>query len=427
MELRMSEKERDRLKVVEQVVAGKLTQSTAAEALEISERQVRRSIKRYRDDGDAGLLHRSRGQPSNRKIPEPVREQALVALRRDDWRDFGPTFAAEKLAEYEDIHVSRETVRQWMLAEDLWQAKSRRVKHRQWRERKECFGAMTQMDTSEEAWLEGRGEDAVLLAMIDDATSRILMRLFPSDDTATNMTLIRDYIRRYGRPRSIYADKASHFKTTRSATTEEQLEGREAETQIERALRELDIKYIVAHSPQAKGRVERSFETAQDRLIKELRLKKIDTIAAANEFIEQKFMPYWNDELAVAPASSADLHRPLNGHDLEAIFSRQETRVVTNNYTIQYKNKRYQIARESIVAGLRKAKVIVEKRLDGTLKVRYKGEYLEFREAPLESKKKAAEAKASGRKRKRGTAVKPAADHPWRKPFKRPSSRRARR
>lgn len=428
MELRMSRKERDRLKVIEQVDAGELTQVAAAELLGLSERQVRRSLRRYQAEGDRGLIHRSRGQPSNRKLPAAMRHRALQCLGQDTWRGFGPTFAAEKLAQYEGIHVSRETVRQWMIHDGLWKPKPQGVRHRQWRERKACFGEMSQMDTSEHDWFEGRGEQAVLITMIDDATSRLLMRFFPTDSTATNMALLGDYIKRNGRPLSVYADKASHFRTTRSATVDEQLEGREAETQIQRALRELDIEYIPAHSPQAKGRVERSFGTAQDRLVKELRLAGISTIEAANEFLERSFVPMYNRRFAVQPACAIDAHRPHEGYDLDAILSHQETRVVANDYTIQYHNTRYQIAPEAIVAGLRGAKVIVEKRLDGSLKVRYRGGYLKYHALPL--RPRSTEPKQGLRRTGRNaprSGHKPAADHPWRTSFKRPSKKEGRR
>lgn len=428
MELRMSHKERDRLKVTQQVREGKLTQVAAARLLGISERQVRRSVQRYREQGDAGLVHRSRGQPSNRKLPEQTRNQALAMLRQDKWRDFGPSFAAEKLAETAAIHVSRETVRRWMIEAGLWQPRKPKVTHRHWRERKACVGEMVQMDTSEHDWFEARGEQAVLITMIDDATSRLFMRFFPTDSTATNMTLLRDYIKRYGRPLSIYADKASHFKTTRSATVAEQLEGRQAETQIQRALRELDIEYIPAHSPQAKGRVERSFGTAQDRLVKELRLAGIGTIEAANECLEHSFMPMCNQRFTVEPACAVDAHRPYEGYDLDAILCRQERRVVANDYTIQYRNTRYQIAREYIAAGLRRAQVTVEQRLDGSIKVRYRNQYLKCHALP--ERPKAAEQEPMQRHGRRSAprqGHKPAADHPWRKPFKQPAPAEARR
>jgi alkylated DNA nucleotide flippase Atl1 len=413
----MSQKERDRLKVIEQVAQGRLTQEKAGDLLGLSARQVRRILRRYQKEEDIGLIHRSRGRPSKRKVPAAVRREAVEALTRKEWRDFGPTFAAEKLAEREGIVVSRETVRKWMIQEELWKPRQRKPTHRQWRGRKECTGEMVQMDTSEHDWFEGRGDEAVLIGMIDDASSQVLMRFFPGDNTESNMTMLDRYIRRHGRPLSIYADKASHFTVNRPASIEEQLEGIGPQTQIGRALAQLDIEYIPAHSPQAKGRVERVFGTMQDRLVKELRLADISTIEAANEFLEQTFLPFYNEGFTAEPACPVDAHRSIGDHDLDAIFSHQEERVVANDYTIQYHHTRYQIARESIKARLRGNKVIVERRLDETIKVRYRGEYLQFRPLPEQPKPKRDEQEA-GRSKRRSQQPreghKPAEHHPWR-------------
>lgn len=375
----MSEKERDRLRVMNQLEKGEVTQVEAGKLLGISSRQVRRIARRYERQGDKGLVHRLRGRPSNRRIPNAVRRKA-VGLIRKRYTDFGPTLASEYLAKEEEISVSRETLRGWMLEARLWEVRPRGVKHRQWRERRSCFGELVQMDTSIHEWFEQRGEEAVLISMIDDATSRLWSRFFSTDSTATNMAMLRSYLRRFGRPVALYADKASHFKTTRRADLEEALQGREAETQIARALRELGIQYIAAHSPQAKGRVERSFETAQDRLVKGLRLEGISTIVEANRYLEKEFLPLWNERFTARPASPADAHRPLDGHDLNAILSIQETRTVGNDYTIRHEGKLYQLDRRETTVGLRRSKVIVEERLGGGLKLRWRGRYLRHRE-----------------------------------------------
>ncbi len=417
MLLLMSQRERDRLKVVEQVVQGQLTQRKAAKLLGLTARHVRRILRRYETEGDIGLIHRSRGRPSKRKVPAAVRRKGVEALKRKKWRDFAPTFAAEKLAEREGIVVSRETVRTWMIQEELWKPRQREPTHRQWRDRKECTGEMVQMDTSEHDWFEGRGDEAVLISMVDDATSRTLARFFADDNTESNMRMLDRYIRRHGRPLSIYADKASHFTVNRPASIEEQLEGIGPQTQIGRAFAQLDIEYIAAHSPQAKGRVERVFGTMQDRLVKELRLADISTIEAANEFLEQTFLPFYNGSFTVKPACPVDAHRAIGDHDLDAIFSHQEMRTVANDYTIQYHNTRYQIARESIKSGLRTSKVIVERRLDGTIKVRYRDEYLQCRPLPEQPKPKRDEHEARLSKRRSQQpreGHKPAEDHPWR-------------
>jgi transposase len=423
MKLQMSEKERDRLKLMAQLVdpETRMTQAQAAALLNCTARHVRRIVARYREEGDVGLVHKSRGRPSNRRLPEELKQRTLEAIRQL-YPDFGPTFAAEKLAEHHDIRISHETLRKWMIEDGLWKLKARKAYHRQFRERKAFFGEMIQIDTSIHDWFEGRGEQAVLICLIDDATSRVFMRFYATDSTATNMSILRDYIARYGRPMTFYGDKASHFYTTRQATVEEQLEAIEPETQIGRALRELDITYISAHSPQAKGRVERSFETAQDRLIKELRLAGINTIETANGFLEEVYMPFVKERFSVKPACEEDVHRPADEFDLDAIFSNQQTRVVTRDYTISFNNQRYQILAESAVAGLVGSRVIVEQRLDGTMRLRYRGSYLQFN--LIQPPKLAAAALPLGlRPRSRAAAkanrsVTPAPDHPWRNNLK---------
>jgi transposase len=427
MQLLMSSKERDRLLVVGQVRRGELTQVAAAELLGISERQMRRSVRRHEAQGDAGLVHQGRGRASNRQVAPQVRAAAVEALRAR-YPDFGPTLAAEKLGEYEGIVVSRETVRQWQIEEGLWEPRKSRLKHRKQRPRRQCFGELVQVDTSEHAWLEGRGErEPELISMIDDATGRVYLRFVESDSTETNMRVLHGYIRKFGRPLAIYADKASHFKVNRPANLEEQLAGQEAQTQIQRALRELQIEHIVAHSPQAKGRVERGFGTLQDRLVKELRLREITTMQAANEYLEREFIPDYNRRFAKKPASAANAHRPVKGFDLDAILSYQEPRVVLNDYTIRFDNTTYQLPSSAVRPGLRRGKVTVQVRLDGTLRLWFGGEYLPF--APVAVPSEPQEPGRSRRPRapeRTRQPYSPPADHPWRKSFKRWFQRPAR-
>lgn len=416
MHIAMSRKERERLVAVEQVKQGQLSQTEAAVRLGISVRQVRRSLRRYEEGGAEGLVHRSRGQPSGRRIGSEVRERAVCALRERYW-DFGPTLAAEKLAEHEGMVVSRETVRQWQMAEGLWEPRRRKVKHRRQRPRRECAGELVQMDTSEHRWLEGRREhEPVLINMIDDATGQVYMAFFDTDSTETNMRMLRDYIRRFGRPLAIYADKASHFWTDREPDVEEQLDGRRAETQIGRALRELDIQYIPAHSPQAKGRVERSFGTLQDRLVKELRLQGITTLEAANEYLQRHFLPDYNRQFAKSPSDVANVHRSAEGYDLDAICSYQETRVVQNDYTIRYCHTTYQIDPRAAQPGLRRGRVTVQVRLDGTLWLWFRGQYLPFEPVPTRPAKEKPTRRRKAPPPTRQPYV-PPADHPWRRSF----------
>jgi transposase-like protein len=420
MLLRMSQRERDRLKVIAQLSEKKLCAGAASELLGLTARQVRRLLRRYEAQGDAGLVHQLRGRRSNRSPQEEVRSR-VMALVAAHYRDYGPKLASEVLSSDHGIVVSRETVRQWMVQEGLWKARAQRVTHRQWRERRACVGELVQMDTSIHDWFEGRGEQAVLIAMIDDATSRVLLRFYPTDSTATNMDLLSRYIRRHGRPVALYTDKASHFTVNRVATLEEDLAGVDAQTQIQRALRELDVECILAHSPQAKGRVERLFKTLQDRLVKALRRKAIGTIAAANAYLEEEFLPQWRRQFAVAPACAVNGHRSRKGFDLAAILSIQHTRTVGNDYTLQHENSRYQIAKDSAKPGLRRGKVIFESRLDGQQRVRWRNKYLLFRKLEAAEKPLPLAATPVGLRppsvAANGKARKPAHNHPWKKSF----------
>lgn len=427
MELRMSAKERDRLKVLSQLAQGQLSRGEASVHLGLSLRQLDRVRARLASEGDAGLLHRLRGRRSNRGIAGEVVSSARERLE-GLYKGCGPTLASEKLEEWDGIVASRETVRQWMIAAGTWTARERSAKHRSWRKRRSCFGDLVQMDTSIHDWFGGRGEPCVLLSMIDDATSRVLLRFASSDTTSANMDLLRTWVEWHGRPRGLYVDRAGHFVVTRPATVEEDLTGRAAESQIGRALRELEINLVVAHSPQAKGRVERSFGTCQDRLVQELRMRGIGTIEEANAYLEREFMPMWNARFAVAAASEADAHRSVEGYDLEAILSRQEARVVQRDYTVRHENRRYQIARASVTAGLRGSRVTVEQRLDGSVHLRWRDRYLVFEDrgdARLRPPAARLPQAASASPRRRGTAVKPASDHPWREPYDRKLAARA--
>lgn len=416
MDLTMSSKERDRLVAISAVAAGRIIQEQAAEQLGISERQVRRILVRYRAEGDAGLLHRSRGRPSNRGIEPKIKDRA-VELLKEHYSDFGPTFAAEKLDERDGITVSKETARQWMIEAGLHKPKPRESAHHQWRERRGCLGELVQLDGSQHPWLEGRGPmQPNLICAIDDATSRVFLQFASAESTEAVMRLLHAYIGLYGRPLAIYADRHSIYRVNREATVDEQLQGLEAETQVGRALRELGIEYIPAGSPQAKGRVERSFGTFQDRLVKELRLEGICDIDSANCFLKERYIDDHNNQFADTTTKIHDAHRPLGDLDLDAILSHQETRTVMNDYTISYHNTRYQIARESVVAGLRGGKVIVELRLDGSVHVRFRDRYLTVTQLPP-TRPNVSQPKQH-KARREATAVIPTADHPWRQDYR---------
>jgi transposase len=379
----MTQRDRDRLVALKKARKGLITQRQAAEEIGQSERHVRRLLNRLKGKGDAALVHALRGRRSNRKLDEKTKQKALEILRRDVYRGFGPTLAAEYLANEHDIHAGRETVRTWMIEGKLWRASRQRVdKIHPWRPRRSRAGEMVQWDTSEHAWLEDRGPKLYLISMIDDASSRLHARFVLHDSTEENMRLVWSYVERHGRPVSYYTDKAGLFqtapKTARYATDLPRDERHPLPpTQIGRALRELDIVWIGAHSPQAKGRVERSFQTAQDRLVKGLRVAGAKTLEQANAYLEAEFLVWWNNTIAVIPASSDDAHRPLGKeHSLAASLSYVEPRQVSSGHTIQFDNQTYQIARSDVRAGMRGADVRVEVRLDASMAVRFGKRYL---------------------------------------------------
>jgi biotin operon repressor len=381
-QLLMTQAERDRLVALKKAKKKLITQKQAAEELGITERHVRRLLRALKRRGDKAVVHALRGLPSNRKMDAATQGKAVAILSRPVYRGFGPTLASEYLAQKHHIAVSRETVRQWMMEAKLWRARKQRIEEiHEWRPRRSRFGELLQWDTSDHAWLEGRGDDILLINMIDDATGRWFARFVGSDSTAENMSLLDSYVKKHGRPLAFYTDKASLFQTAEKRKRDEPGVEKDAvempPTQIGRALRELAIAWIAAHSPQAKGRVERGFATAQDRLVKGMRVAGVRTLEQANHYLETEFLPWVNTTLTVAPASADDAHRPLESqHDLAAILSQVESRRVNNDYTIQLDAKIYQIARQDIRTGLRGAVVRVEKRRDGSVAVRFRDRYL---------------------------------------------------
>ena len=370
--IEMSQRERDRLKVLHGVKARQYTQAKAAQLLGLTARQVRRLQSRVHERGDAGLVHRLRGQPSNRRLDPKVRQRVLREYRKR-YAGFGPTLACEKLAE-QDLCVSPATLRRWLLAEGLWQRQRRRDVHRQRRPRRACFGELVQMDTSLHEWTEGRGEAMVLITMIDDATSRLLARFYPADTVEAHFDLLGRWLEKYGRPLALYTDRHGIFEAHKKGQPDYA-----GETQFSRALTDLGIELIRARSPQAKGRVERSFGTAQDRWVKEMRLAKVKTITQANALLERQ-VPDHNRRFSVAPAETADAHRAVGAaHRLSAILSVQEQRVVSNDYTIRFANRLYQLDKP-IYPGERGGKVTIELRLDGTMAIRLGAQYLHYHE-----------------------------------------------
>jgi hypothetical protein len=287
------------------------------------------------------------------------------------------------LAKKHKLEIGRETLRQIMIAAGLWRSRREKVEVvHQWRPRRSCRGELVQWDTSEHDWLEGRGDKLYLIHMIDDATSELTARFVRHDSTEENMRLLWRYLEKHGRPVACYTDKASLFQTAPKVRRDQkELPRDEREplppTQIGRALREIGITWVAAHSPQAKGRVERSFGTAQDRLVKGLRVARVRTLEQANAYLEQEFVPWWNQHLRVLPANPTDAHRPLGPeHDLAASLSQVETRQIDNDYTIRWDGKLYRIMRADVRTGMRGGTVRIEARLDGALAVRFRDRYV---------------------------------------------------
>src|SRR6266849_4706149 len=424
----LSQRERDRLRVLQDVQQGHLTQVEAAARVKLSDRQVRRLLLRLREQGGRAVIHGLRGRPSNRKFAFRF-EQKILARVRQRYADFGPTLAAEHLAK-DGLRVSRETLRKWMIQQQLWRPRRQRVKNiHVWRERRASFGELVMQDSSPFRWFEGRGPACHLIALIDDATSRIWGRFTEHDSTEENLRTLQGWLRRYGRPLAHYTDKNSIFRTAQPAAMAEQLRGEGARSQFGRALKELGIEWIAAHSPQAKGRIERLFETLQDRLVKEMRLTGIDSIAGANHFLEMRFLPEWEQRFTVEPRNPRNAHRRLGQeHRLEEILSVRAARRVAQDHTVSWDGNRWGVVREEVCAGLRGAAVEIERRLDGSHWLRYRGRYLHLRPCPEPARQPASPsglrppglAEQTPRPQ---TKIKPKyhvpANHPWRRPWKR--------
>ena len=378
----LSQRERDRLHVLHELQQGRFTQFTAAQRMKLTARQVRRLLLRLREEGDRAVMHGLRGRPSNRKFAVSF-ERKVLARVGQRYADFGPTLAAEHLAK-EGLALSRETLRKWMSKAAFWRPRCQRVKKiHVWRERRASFGELVMQDSSPFRWLEERGPVCQLIAVIDDATSRFYARFTEHDTTDENLRTFGEWVRRYGRPLAHYTDKNSIFRTSAPAPLGEQLRGEKACSHFGRALRELGIEWIAAHSPQAKGRIERLFETLQDRLVKEMRLAGIDSIAAANHFLEMRFLPAWEERFTVAPRRPRDAHRRLDrGQRLEEILSVRVSRQVADDHTVSWDGTRWGVPREEVCAGLRGAQVEIERRLDGSHWLRFRSRYLRLRHCP---------------------------------------------
>lgn len=407
----MSQRERKRLEVMSQVKQGLMTLAKGSELLELSYRQAKRLRARYEAEGDAGLVHRLRGRASNRRGVAAFREQVL-ARYVEQYGDYGPTLAAESLAA-ERLVVPAQTLRRWLLEAGLWARHRRRKVHRRRRPRREHEGELLQMDGSHHDWFEGRRPEAVLMVMIDDATGRIYARFFEEETLAAAFEIFQRYVLRQGLPRALYVDRASIYRSDREPTSAEMLAGKEPKTQFGRAMEELDVRLILARSPQAKGRVERMNGTLQDRLVKALRQRGIDDLTAANEYLAEEFLAPFNAKFMVPPAQTTDVHRPLEPQqDLARILAVCEERVVQNDWTIRWRNGFMQLSSRSEVEP--KQTVLVYEQLDGQVRA-----FLGTRELAWGTSRTQPPGEHKPRPARTGPprssqGQRPAANHPWR-------------
>jgi transposase len=406
----------DRLKIIYEVLRGHLRQRQAAQQIGLSRRQVIRLCRRVQQEGNRGIMHRLQGQPSNHQVDSQVLEQAISALHDPLYDGFGPTLANEKLDALYGLKLSTSALRKAMLQTELWMSRTYAFKHRSWRERRNCVGELVQLDGSDHDWFEGRGPRCVLIVYIDDATSRILYGEFVDvEDTLTLLTTTGAYLGRHGRPLAFYVDKDSIYKVNRQATVEEELQDLHPITQFTRAMGELGIEVICADSPQAKGRVERSFGTHQDRLVKELRLEGISDKETANRFLWTTYLPAHNARFAVAPANTTDAHRSLlKTHRLEEILSIRTERTLGKDYTLRFLNQFFQVPSAQPLRVRPGARISVEIRLDGSAHLRFKDQYLDFKSITKRPVAAALARTSPAKSPKPQGPSRPALNHPWR-------------
>jgi transposase len=405
--LLMSGKERERLKTLSRVKRGELKIVEAAELMGVCQRQARRQYKRYRELGDRGLIHRGRGRPSNRGFKAAFKEQVL-ARYRERYPDFGPTLASEKLAT-EGLTVDEETLRRWLLSAGLWQQRRKRKGHRSQRERRAHFGELVQLDGSHHEWFEKRRSKCCLMKLVDDATNQRHAHLDEEETIVAAMTVLWQWIDKHGIPRALYTDKKNVYVADEKSRQRAADSGVEVLTQFGRACKKLGIELITAHSPQAKGRVERSHALYQDRLVKELRLEQCDTIAGANELLTGTYGTQLSERFVVEPRAKANYHRSAKGIDLAAIFCIEEERQVSADWIVRFANQFFQLQPRCPTARA-KGRVLVQRYLNGELHFRYQQMELSYTLLPAPPAKKH---KAPPARRKQQKYV-PPKNHPWR-------------
>jgi hypothetical protein len=399
------QKELKRLHIIRKVLEKGIRQVEAAEVLGLSSRQIRRIVKRVKLEGDKGVIHKSRGQPSKRRIPDVTRDK-IIGVYRSQYSDFGPTLASEKLDERDHLEVSDETLRLWLLESGDWKKRRKTRGHRRWRERKGHRGEMVQMDGSHHDWFEGRCPWCVLMSYIDDATGKVFGRFYDYEGTIPAMDSFKRYSRKYGLPSSVYLDRHTTYKSPGKITAEDILNDEVPLSEFERALKELGVKVIHATSPQAKGRVERLFKTLQDRLVKEMRLRKLGTIQEGNDFLKA-YLPVYNRRFSVLPREREDLHRSVpKGFNLDAVLCIKTERTLRNDFTVAHHNKLYQVEDRT-----RASKVMVHDYINGSLKMTYRDQPLRFKQITTRPVKKQENSPRRERTKRRYI---PTPDHPWR-------------
>ena len=411
----MTQKDLSRYEIIKRLIRREINGTEVGKIIGLSVRQVKRIKARIKKYGAKGIIHGNRGKTSNNKIMAEKIEK-MERIVKEKYHDFGPKFTSEKLDEEHQIKISKEKLRQLMIGWKLWKPKPRKEnnEYRSWRPRKEYYGEMEQFDGSYHRWFEDRASECCLLASIDDAMSKITKLKFVNWEGVKPAHLFwKEYMENHGKPLKIYLDRHSTYKINAKSLFDDP----DTLTQFERSMRDLDTEVIHAHSPQAKGRIERLFGILQDRLIKELRLKGISTIEEANKFVEKEFIAKYNQKFAVIPQKKGNLHKPLNRFEkdnLDKIFSIQDTRTVNNDFTIRFKGKWYQLLETQPTLVCRKDEVLIEERLDGRIFISLRNKYLNYIVLPERPKK--IEIKVIALTKTKPT-WKPPADHPWRKPF----------
>ena len=412
----MTQKELARYEVIKRLIKKEINGTEAAKQLDLSVRQIKNIKAKVKRHGAKGIVHSNRGKPSNRAISKETTEK-IKRIIKEKYYDFGPTFASEKLEENHQIKVGKEKLRQLMTDWGLWKPKPRKKnkEYRAWRLRKEQSGEMIQFDGCYYPWLEGRDgrNELCLLSSIDDATGKITHLRFVQDEAVIPVFAFwKQYLEKQGKPMSIYLDKFSTYKVNTKTLADDP----NVLTQFERVMKDMGIRIIHAHSPQAKGRIERLNITLQDRLVKEMRLANISTLEQANRFVE-KFIPQFNARFSVVAQKKGNLHQPLTQfvkENLDKIFSVKNTRIVNNDFTVKFKDQWFQLGPSQPCLILRKDKVQIEERIDGRLLISLRGKYLDYEVLPERPRKIKMEVVALAKTK---PLWRPPADHPWRRSF----------